>query len=341
VDILCPGVTKSSTMAREISQELERLRRLAYHRLEWSRDLVRRFHEMREVVSASPDGCLVEQVYEWLFVPLTLWPVNMHDLLAQALDLIAAKRSLGERMCLLVNFIGNPPNEAACSTAARHEHDVRQGQYESFIDAQAKFDDTDEELSGFSAEWDRIKSTFKVDRYRDHKGIIRRTSIPERNFRQDFDLNWKSRDAQFQAVFDAFCCRWNLYGVQGDMPLLLKLSVNLTPYGTMIFIPAYWSFDPNRDIEWKEVTALHRSRVPKRQGQSLRENRAERRQNAAQARILVAKAKALGLKGEERHAFVCEGLHWSVETDRSRLRRLLKEFPEQGPVVEKKAAHPL
>jgi len=153
-------------MAHEISQDLERLRPLAYHRLEWSRDLVRRFHEMRQAVAASPDGRLIEQVYEWLFVPLTLWPVNMHDLLAQALDQIAAKRSLGERMCLLVNFIGDPPNEAACSTAARHEHDVRQGQYESFIDAQAKFDDTDEELSGFSAEWDRIKSTFNVDRYR-------------------------------------------------------------------------------------------------------------------------------------------------------------------------------
>ena len=87
MDILCPGVTKSSTMAREISQELERLRPLAYHRLEWSGDLVRRFHELAQVVSASPDGRLVEQVYEWLFVPLTLWPVNMHDLLAQALDL--------------------------------------------------------------------------------------------------------------------------------------------------------------------------------------------------------------------------------------------------------------
>lgn len=291
-------------MAREISQELERLRPLAYHRLEWSGDLVRRFHEMRQAVSVSPDGRLVERVYEWIFVPVTLWPVNMHDLLAQALDRIATKRTLGARMHLLINFLGNRPGEASCSTAARHEHDVRQGQYETFIDAQAKFDETDEELSGFSAEWDRIKSAFKVDRYRDHKGIIRRTSIPERNFRQDFELNWKSRDAQFRAVFDAFCCRRNLNGVQGDMPLLLKLSVNLTPYGTMIFIPAYWSFDPNRDIDWKEVTALHRSRVPKRQGRSLRENRAERRQNAIQARILIAKTKVLGLKGEERHAFI-------------------------------------
>ena len=55
----------------------------------------------------------------------------------------------------------------------------------------------------------------------------------------------------------------------------------------------------------------------------------------------IAAAKARGLKGEDRHAFVCKGLHWSGETDRSRLRRLLKEFPEQGPAVEKKAARPL
>ena len=51
-----------------------------------------------------------------------------------------------------------------------------------------------------------------------------------------------------QAVFDAFCMRWNLYGMQGDRPLVTKLSVNLTPHGTMIFIPAYWSFDYKRDV---------------------------------------------------------------------------------------------
>ncbi len=36
--------------------------------------------------------------------------------------------------------------------------------------------------------------------------------------------------------------------MRGDEPLLMKLSVNITPHGTMIFIPAYWSFDAKRDV---------------------------------------------------------------------------------------------
>lgn len=74
---------------------------------------------------------------------------------------------------------------------------------------------------------------------------------------------------RFQAAFDAFCARWNLYGMQGDKPLTLKLSVNLTPHGTMIFIPAYWSFDAKRDMRWGAVKKLHSARALKKQGEGL------------------------------------------------------------------------
>ena len=37
--------------------------------------------------------------------------------------------------------------------------------------------------------------------------------------------------------------------------------------GTMIFIPAYWSFDPKRDLNWLAIMALHKARgVPKQEG---------------------------------------------------------------------------
>ena len=40
----------------------------------------------------------------------------------------------------------------------------------------------------------------------------------------------------------------NLYGMEKGKPLLQKLSVNLTPFDTMIFIPACWSFDYHPDL---------------------------------------------------------------------------------------------
>jgi hypothetical protein len=72
-----------------------------------------------------------------------------------------------------------------------------------------------------------------------HKGVIRRTMGAERNLRPSFSVNPRRRDDVFQAAFDAFCLHWNLYGMQNDEPLLLKLAVNITPYGTLIHIPAY------------------------------------------------------------------------------------------------------
>jgi hypothetical protein len=76
--------------------------------------------------------------------------------------------------------------------------------------------------------------------------------VAERNFRPDWDFNWNRPAERFAAVLDVFCWRWQLYGMERDRPLLMKLTVNLTPLGTMIFIPAFWSFDPKRDFNQRQ-----------------------------------------------------------------------------------------
>ena len=148
----------------------------------------------------------------------------------------------------------------------------------------------------------------------------------ERNLRPGFHVNPRRAKDVFAAAFDAFCLRWNLYGMQGDEPLLLKLAVNVTPYGTMIHIPAYWSFDPKRDIRWDVINDIHRLRVSGRQGATLAANRVECRKNARKLRHLDRQAQRLGLKGEKKHVFLCAGLGWVPGTDPKRLRQLRAEF---------------
>lgn len=169
-----------------------------------------------------------------------------------------------------------------------------------------------------------------VSRFQDHKGVIRRTLSAERNLRQPFAVNWKKRADRFQAVFDAFCWRWNLYGMQDDKPLLIKLSVNLTPQGTMIFIPAYWSFDAKRDVRWDAVMKLHRARANKMQGSVLAEGLETRRAMAAKLRSLDQEAHRLGLRGDKRHAFLCRKLGLVEGTDPKRISRLRKEFAAES-----------
>jgi len=140
---------------------------------------------------------------------------------------------------LLIELLPEPPDETICTAVADHELHVQKGAYENLVKTQAKYSQnelairTDPQLR---RQWARIKVAFDVKTYCDHKGVIRRTMTTERNLRPTFSVNVRRRDDVFHAAFDAFCLRWNLYGMQHDEPLLLKLAVNLTPYGTMIHI---------------------------------------------------------------------------------------------------------
>lgn len=226
-------------------------------------------------------------------------------------------------------MLPEPPDEAVCAAVADHELHVQTGTYENLVKTPAKYSQnelairTEPELQ---RQWARIKAAFKVQEYCDHKGVIRRTMGAERNLRPAFRVNLRRRGDAFRAAFDAFCLRWNLYGMLNDDPLPLKLAVNLTPYGTMIHIPAYWSFDPKRDIRWDAIASLHRARVPGRQGSILAEGVVEWMKVAGKLRLLDKEVHRLGLKGEEKHQFLCAGLGWDTRTSPKRISRLRAEF---------------
>ncbi len=209
-----------------------------------------------------------------MFVPPTLWPFNIQDVLTDCLSALEKGKCLNTRQRLLIDLLPEPPDETVCAAVAAHEHHVQKGDYENLVKTQAKYAQNELAIKTnpeLRRQWERIKAAFNVQSYCDHKGVIRRTMGAERNLRPSFSVNMRRREDIFRAAFDAFCLRWNLYGMQNDEPLLLKLAVNITPYGTMIHIPAYWSFDPKRDIRWDAIARLHRARVPGRQGSALAE----------------------------------------------------------------------
>ena len=144
-----------------------------------------------------------------------------------------------------------------------------------------------------------------------------------RTGRWHWPFRWAKTADRFHAVFDVFCQRWHLYGIRKDRPLLLKLTVNLTPFGTMIFIPAYWSFDPKRDLNWRAITALHKARGVPKQGAKLSANQLAARLEAIDAAKLSKEADARKLKGEARLSWMSEKLNRDVRTDERQLRRIL------------------
>ena len=324
-------------MTKALDLDLKKLNARAFDRAEWAEGVLRRYH------AAAPnlddvDAQRLRALYNWMFVPPTLWSFNVQDVLEDGLAVLEKGKGLNSRHRLLIDLLPNPPDDTICDAVAGHEHHVQKGIYENLVKTQAKYSQnelalkTDPELR---RQWARIKAVFNVQAYHDHKGVIRRTMSAERNLRPSFSVNLRRREDVFRAAFDAFCLRWNLYGMQNDDPLLLKLAVNITPYGTMIHIPAYWSFDPKRDIRWDAIASLHRARVPGRQGSALAENLADRMKAAEKLPHLDNEALRRGLKGEEKHEFLCLGLGWDPRTSPKRISRLRAEF-KNGRVVEKK-----
>ena len=270
-----------------------------------------------------------------MLTPISLWPLNIHDVFCACLDSIEAKKPLDEEMTFLLRWLPEPPSEEVCRVAMEHEHLVQHGSYESLVTTTAKFDSIEKEAlrnPELLREWQAIKKQWDISQFANEKGILRRSLTGERNLRPRFKVDWSKPRHRFQAAFDVFCMRWNIYGMEGDKPLTMKLSVNLTPYGTMIFIPVYWSFDSKRDVRWDAVMKLHRARALKKQGEGLADGIDQRRAHAVKLHSLDAEVKRMKLKGAAAHAFLCKGLGLVEGTDPKRLARLRREFGKSASI---------
>jgi len=319
-------------MTNALDLDLEKLKARAFDRAEWAEPVLRRYHAATSKLSAAIAQQL-QALYNWMFVPPTLWPFNIQDVLEDCVAALEKGKRLNGRHRLLIDLLPEPPDKTICDAVGNHEHHVHKGSYENLVKTQAKYGQKELSIKSdaqLRRQWARIKAAFNVHAYRDHKGVIRRTMSAERNLRPSFSVNMRRREDVFHAAFDAFCLRWNLYGMQNDEPLLLKLAVNITPYGTMIHIPAYWSFDPKRDIRWDAIASLHRVRVPGRQGAAIAENLADRMRRAKKLPHLDKEAARLGLKGEKKHEFLCAGLGLVPRTSPKRISRLRAEFKTQN-----------
>lgn len=309
-----------------LKADLARLSALAYHRVEWSGDLVRKFHRLSKATRAHADYMHLARLYEWLFVPITLWPIDLHGLFEAVLTRIESHRRLTAKIRLLLDLLPELPDAKAQDATKEHEHAVQRGDYASLLHAQHKFDHQEKLLARnarFKADWATICEQFDIGKFQDYKGIIRRRFVGERSIRHDWTFRGAREADIFREVFDVFCQRWNLYGMRGDQPLLTKLTVNLTPFGTMIFVPPRWSLDARRDLKWRAITALHRARGVRKQGPKLSGGQIEIEDERENAKRWRKEATTLGLKGTALSAWVMRKLGWDPRTDERKLRRLM------------------
>jgi len=117
--------------------DLKRLGTLAYHRLENSEDLVRKFHSFRPTDHADLEN--LRRLYDWLLIPITLWPIDIEALFRAALARTTSGKRLHNTMLLLIDLLPPLPSDRTQRAVSEHEHSVQRGNYEPLIRARHKY----------------------------------------------------------------------------------------------------------------------------------------------------------------------------------------------------------
>lgn len=189
------------------------------------------------------------------------------------------------------------------------EEAMARGQYEDFLSASGKrkYQEYARRLQrseAFRKELAFLQAAFPEEMARP---IVRRSLLLERNWQTGEGASFADGETAFQAVFDLFCWKWYLWGMAGDEPLLLKTSVNVTAYGTQLFIPGYLSLDSKRDFDFNRINKVHRARGSvKKQGAAFAESREQFEKLSKAARAAEREGRRQGLKGEALMDYVME-----------------------------------
>lgn len=238
-------------MNRQFQEDLRHLDGLAFsHSRKYSK-LIKGFHLLRAAIDKHAHAEKIWNVYGWLLSPLSLWPFDLAIFAEKILNSIRRRERLTTNETLILSFIAEPPHRQQVKAIVEFEHQIERGAYEQLLRQDAKYEQIQSTLLGdpeLADAWEKIKGAFDVSKFQNKSGIIRRTFCGERNFKPAWPGGTSSIEDQFQAAFDAMCHRWQLWGMEHDKPLPLKLTVHPTPHGIMIVIPRLWSFDVRRDL---------------------------------------------------------------------------------------------
>lgn len=298
-------------MRRSLRADLRRLDALQFHRAERCGDVVRALFKLRGAIDRHPLVDQIRHLHDWLLCPLTLWAVDYEGIARHVIAELTAKRDFDADLILLLMLLQPAPARAIQDKIGEYERVVANGLYDHISRQPEKFLETetahesDVVLRKF---WNQLKSRFVRFMKPNTRGVIRRTLSRERNFNPYAQFKWRDPRARFQTLFDALCYRWCLYGFEKDKPLLLKISVNPTPHGTMIVIPRHLSMDGKRGLDWKAINVVHRAHGTLRQGRKLSLSRIRQRADIAKAKLLDEEARREGLEGRARYEFVLRGM---------------------------------
>ncbi len=272
---------------------------------------------------------ILQVVHDWLLVPYSFWAVDMIGVSNFMIKEICAGRPFSRKFALLIRFLSWYPPKLAQELIALHEHSVSKGQYDKWVRLNKKFEAYEKKVLTsrlLQKEWQAIKDEFPVAEYANKDGVVRRHVACERNFKDGdwaFHFGEGDDEDEFYTVFTGFCAKWKLWGMAFDKPLLLKLSVNMTPFCLLVGIPFYMNINGKNDIVWREVSKVLKALGAVQAGIKRLEAQVEREDEALRTLDAETSAQAKELKGQDRIDHIIEEACLPLNVDARGIRTRL------------------
>lgn len=307
-----------------LESDLKRLRAIGNDRYE---NLLRRVCRAIATRQEHPSYPLLEKLRSWLLTPVFLWPVDIEILGRRAVDLIGCGRSLDEPISFLLQILTMPPKGNVVDAMLEFHRCQETNEWECFLRAAHKFDLRQQEVENrddLKVMWCNARHLFVGRELENVEGLIAIPGTVLSRFVVESGLKWDRKEDRSRAIVRVFCHRWNLEGFDGEQPLLLRPRVFFNAYGTVIFIPSYWSFDCRRDFEWGVIMEIHRLRGAAKIGLSRGEGRVARQAESRRAKELMKTGRLQGLKGGKLMEWIKQQFGWHSNTPDCKLYRLLK-----------------
>lgn len=334
-----PGFLLNSAM--QLQQRKERdwaaINKLTFKRGEKLKTIFELLYLLLAAVAHQKHHARLRLLIDWLKVPLTLWAVPVDKIATHAAKEILKNKPADPQFDFLMELMDNLPGDAAMREISAFEQFVYEGKYEILLRGDSKYAANLKALKRnplFQKHVTRFNELFPFEKFQNEKGILRRTLVPERNLRSEWEFCWTDERKKAQLVLDAICHYWLLYGFEKGEPLLLKPSVNPTPHGIMIFIPAYWNLNPWTDLDWSVIRQLIQCRARAHRGHKRTEANEERLDECLRTLEAYERGMKKGYTSERLRIYVNEEARLHANTDTRQIyrnRKIAESYWAENP----------
>ena len=105
-------------MTKALALDLQKLKARAFDRAEWAEEAIRRYHAATSNLNVAEVQPL-RALYAWMFVPTTLWPFNVQDVLENCLSTLEKGKRLNSRHQLLIDLLPEPRLLITCHSVSQ------------------------------------------------------------------------------------------------------------------------------------------------------------------------------------------------------------------------------